>query len=56
MWEYRSSLAVFYMLNIRRVDLMSSIVMALKRYKLKTVDPHKGGCPGGNPYKHIPMC
>lgn len=35
---------------------MSSIVVALKNYKRKTVDTQKGACPSANPYKPVKIC
>ncbi len=35
---------------------MRSIVLALKRYKLKAVGTQGKSCPGGNPYKPVSIC
>lgn len=35
---------------------MSSIVLALKRYKLKEVKPQGSSCPGGSPFRPVLIC
>ncbi len=35
---------------------MRSIVLALKRYKLKAVDTQGIVCPGGNPHRPVRIC